>query len=73
MIEIKVVRNVILNKIDLNDQPSRMHRSQPRSHQNFPDSKKNQRLQLFPMTPYIVLIEIKVVRNVILNKIDIYD
>ena len=30
MIEIKVVTNVILNNIDLNNQPSRMHRSPPR-------------------------------------------
>ena len=35
MIEIKVVRNVILNNIDIHDQPSRMHRSPPRSRQNF--------------------------------------
>ena len=41
MIEIKVVRNVILNNIDLHDQPSRMHRSPPRSRQNFPDSKNS--------------------------------
>ena len=40
MIEIKVVRNVILNNIDLHDQPFRMHRSPSRSPQNFPDSKK---------------------------------
>ena len=39
MIEMKVVKNVILNKIDLHDQPFRMHRSPPRSRQNFPDSK----------------------------------
>ena len=29
MIAMKVVRNVILNNIDLHDQTSRMHRSQP--------------------------------------------
>ena len=29
MIEMKVVRNVILNNIDLHDQPFRMHRSPP--------------------------------------------
>ena len=37
MIEMKVVRNVILNKIDSNDQPFRLHRFPPRSRQNFPD------------------------------------
>ena len=30
MIEIKVVRNVILNNIDNHDQPFRMHRYPPR-------------------------------------------
>ena len=35
MIEIKVVRNVILNNVDLHNQLSRMHGSPPRSHQNF--------------------------------------
>ena len=39
MIEMKVVRNVILNKIDLHDKPFRMNRSPSRSRQNFPDSK----------------------------------
>ena len=34
MIEIKVVRNIILN-INIYDQLSRMHRSPPRSRQNF--------------------------------------
>ena len=29
MIKIKVIRNVFLNKIDLHDQLSRMHRSPP--------------------------------------------
>ena len=38
-LEIKVVRNIILNIIAFHDQPSRMHRSLPRSCQNFPDSK----------------------------------
>ena len=40
-VNIKVVRNVILNNIDINDQPFRMHRSPPRSRQNFPDSKNS--------------------------------
>ena len=40
MIEIKVVRNVILNNINLHDQPSRMHCSPSRSRQKFSDSKK---------------------------------
>ena len=35
MIEIKFVKNVILNNIDINDQPFRMHRSPPKSRQNF--------------------------------------
>ena len=38
MIEMKVVRIVILNNIDIHDQLSRMHHS--RSRQNFPDLKK---------------------------------
>jgi len=38
-IGIKVVRNVISNNIDINNQPSRMHRSPSRSHQTFVDSK----------------------------------
>ena len=41
MIEIKVVKNLILNNIDIDDQPSRMHRSLPMSRQNFPDSKNS--------------------------------
>ena len=41
IIEIKVVRNVISNNIDIYDQPSRIHRSPPRSRQNFPDSKNS--------------------------------
>ena len=41
MIEIKVVTNVILNKIYFHDQPFRMHRSPPRSRQNLPDSKNS--------------------------------
>ena len=39
IIEIKVVRNVILNNINMQDQPSGMYRSPSRSRQNFPDSK----------------------------------
>ena len=35
IIEIKVVRNVILNNIDLHDQPSRMHRSPPKESPKF--------------------------------------
>ena len=30
-----------LNNIDIHDEPSRMHRSSPRSLQNFPDSKNS--------------------------------
>ena len=46
MIEIKVVRNFILNNIDTHDQPSRMHRSPPRSRQNF-QIRKIQRYDKF--------------------------
>ena len=46
MIEMKVVRNVILNKIDPHDQPFRLHRSPPRSRQNFPDSKNSKIWQI---------------------------
>jgi len=35
IIQIKVVGNVIQNIIDINDQPSRMHRSPSRSRQKF--------------------------------------
>ena len=35
--------------------------------------RKIQRLQLFPMTPYIVLIEIKVVRNYLINNFKLHD
>ena len=41
MIEIKVVRNVILNNIDILDQPFRIHCSPSRSRQNFPDTKNS--------------------------------
>ena len=41
IIEIKVVRNVILNNIDLYDQPSRMHRSSFRSRQKISDKKNS--------------------------------
>ena len=40
LIGIKVVRNIILNNMDQNDQPSRMHRSPCRSRQKCSDSKK---------------------------------
>ena len=75
MIEMKVVKNVILNKIDLHDQPFRMHRSPPRSRQNFPDSKNAKILNVhagtldiiqtdrfsFVMTLFDVLKHIKIV------------
>ena len=32
-----------------------------------------QRLQLFPMTPYIVLVGIKVVRNYVINNFELHD
>ena len=35
--------------------------------------RKIQRLQLFPMTPYIVLVEIKVVRNYVMNNFKLHD
>ena len=41
MIEIKVVRNHILNNIDFHNQLSRMHRSLPMSRKKFPDSKNS--------------------------------
>ena len=59
-----------LNNIDIQDQPSRMHRSPPRSRQNFPDSKNSkiwEIWQIFQIWSYSVLIEIKVVRNNILS------
>ena len=76
MIVMKVVRIIILSNIELHDQPFRMHRSPPRSHQNFPDSKiqrfdKSDRY--FRFDHKSVLVEMKVVRNVILNNIDLYD
>ena len=40
MLEIKVVRNVILNKIVFHDQPSRMYRSPPRVAKNVQILKK---------------------------------
>ena len=40
MIEMKVVRNVILNNIDMYDQPFRMHRSPPPESPNFYGFKK---------------------------------
>ena len=50
MIEIKVVRNVILNNIDLHDQPSRMHLSPPRSCQKFSNSKNSKITVIFNET-----------------------
>ena len=35
--------------------------------------RKIQRLQLFPMTPYIVLVEIKVVRKYVINNFKLHD
>ena len=47
-VEIKSVRNVILNNIDNNNnQPSRMHRSPSWSRQNFPDSKNSKIWQIW--------------------------
>ena len=43
MIEMKVVRNIIFNNIDLHDQPSRMHSSPPGVAKNF-QIRKIQRL-----------------------------
>ena len=57
MIEIKIVKNVILNKIDLYDQPFRMHRSPPRSRQNFPDSKNAKVLNVHAGTLDIIQID----------------
>jgi len=60
IIEIKVVRHVLLNNIDINYQPSWMHRSPPRIRKN-------------SMTPYIVLVRIKVVRNYAINNFKLND
>ena len=40
MFEIKVVRNVILNNIDIHDEPSRMYRSSSTGRQKCSDLKK---------------------------------
>ena len=70
MVEIKDVRNFILNNIDDHDQPSRMHRSPPRS-PKFPDSKNSKidKSHWYFRFYYSVLVEIKVVRNGILNNL----
>ena len=47
IIGLRVVRNVILNNIGFHDQPSRMHRSPPRSRQNFPDSYNSKILHIW--------------------------
>ena len=51
LMEIKVVRNVILNKIDFHDQPSRMHRSPSRGRQKCSDSKKRKKKQMPLVAP----------------------
>ena len=63
MIEIKVVKNIILNNIlnNMINLPGCIVLS-PGVARIF-KIRKIQRLQLFPMTLYIVLVEIKVVRN----------
>ena len=75
MIEIKVVRNDIMN-IDFHDQPSRMHRFPPRSRQNFP-IQKIQRFDKsdrhFRFDDKSVLIEIKVIKNDILINLYLRD
>ena len=47
LIEIKVVRNVILNHIDLNDQLSRMQCSPPRSRKICSDTKNSNPTQIW--------------------------
>ena len=68
MIEIKDVKNVILNNIDIIDKHSRMHRSPPRSRQIFPDSK-NLKITVI----YIDLVEIKVVWNYVIKNFELHD
>ena len=72
IIEIKVVRNVILNNIDCDNQPSRMHRSPPkifkiRKIQRFDISDRY--FKFFIKKLYLVFIKIQVVRNDILNNL----
>jgi len=43
IMEMKVVRNIILNNIDINGQPSRMHRSSSRSRQKILKFEKIQK------------------------------
>ena len=77
MIEIKVVRNVILNNIDLHSQLSRMHCSLPRSRQKFSDSKNLKNWQIrhryFRYEHSVFLVRLKVVRNDILNNLYLHD
>ena len=42
----KVVKDVILNKIDPYGQPFRLHRSPPRNRQNIPDPKNSKIWQI---------------------------
>ena len=44
---IKVIRNVVLNNIDLHNKSSRMHRSPPRSRQKISDSKNSNIWQIW--------------------------
>ena len=68
MIEIKVVRNLILNNIVAHDQPSKMHSSLPMSRQNFPNLKNSKitvisNLVLFKMTFLTTFISITKLYN----------
>ena len=76
MNEIKVVRKVILNIIDLHDQPLRMQRSPPGVAKIF-QIKKTKRYdksnRYFRYDHKSVLVEMKFIRNSILNNLYLKD
>ena len=72
LVEMNNVDNVIYNNFEYHDQPFRLHRSPLGVGKIFP-IRKIQRLQLFQMTLYTVLIKIKVVRNSVLNKFELHN
>ena len=76
MIEIKVVRNLILNNINIHDQLSRMHCSPPRSRQKISDLKNTRIRQIrhrYFSYDHSVLVEIKDIRNDISNNLYLHD
>ena len=77
LIEMKVVRNYILNNLYFHDKLPILHCVLPpgaskvyQTHK-FDDFKNL--IQLFLMTPYSVLIEIEVVRNYVINNFGLHD